>query len=220
MNLRIFNSVDDLIRAAEREIVRRIGAGARTIALSGGSTPKPLYERLGRNDEIRGKPIQWVIVDERYVPIGDPQSNAGMIEKTLKPERLLRFKTELGDPQRTADEFEREWRDLKIESLDLVVLGMGDDGHTASLFPGTEVLAIEDRIAAAVFVPKMNAWRVTLTKPVLRAAGLRIVLVAGASKRPVLNEVKAGADYPIAQVTRDVETWWFVDREAAGVSSP
>ena len=218
MNLRIFNTVDDLIRAAEREIVRRIAAGARTIALSGGSTPKPLYERLGRNDEVRGKPIQWVIVDERYVPIGDPQSNAGMIEKTLKPERLLRFKTELGDPQRTADEFEREWRDLKIQRLDLVVLGMGDDGHTASLFPGTEVLAVEDRIAAAVFVPKMNAWRVTLTKPVLRAAGLRIVLAAGASKRPVLNEVRAGADYPIAQVTRDVETWWFVDREAAGVS--
>jgi len=220
MNLRIFNTVDDLIRAAEREIVRRIAAGARTIALSGGSTPKPLYERLGRNDEVRGKPIQWVIVDERYVPIGDPQSNAGMIEKTLKPERLLRFKTELGDPQRTADEFEREWRDLKIQRLDLVVLGMGDDGHTASLFPGTEVLAVEDRIAAAVFVPKMNAWRVTLTKPVLRAAGLRIVLAAGASKRPVLNEVRAGADYPIAQVTRDVETWWFVDEEAAGSVSP
>ena len=219
MNLRIFETADDLIRAAEREIVRRIASGARTIALSGGSTPKPLYERLGRNDEVRGKPVLWVVVDERYVPIDDPQSNAGMIEKTLKPERLLRFKTELGDPQQTADEFEREWRDLKIERLDVVVLGMGDDGHTASLFPGTEVLAVEDRIAAAVFVPKMNAWRVTLTKPVLRAASLRIVLAAGASKRPILNEVRAGADYPIAQVTRDVETWWFVDREAAGVSS-
>jgi 6-phosphogluconolactonase len=220
MNLRIFETVDDLIAAAEREIVRRIAGGARTIALSGGSTPKPLYERLGRNDEVRGKPVLWVVVDERYVPIDDPQSNAGMIEKALKPERLLRFKTELGDPQRTADEFEREWRDLKIVRLDLVVLGMGDDGHTASLFPGTEVLAIEDRITAAVFVPKMNAWRVTLTKPVLRAAGLRIVLAAGASKRPVLDEVRAGADYPIAQVTRDVETWWFVDEEAAGSVSP
>jgi len=219
MNLRIFNTVHDLISAAEREIVRRIGAGARTIALSGGSTPKPLYERLGRNHEVRGKPVLWVVVDERYVPIDDPQSNAGMIEKTLKPERLLRFKTELGDPQRTADEFEREWRDLKIDRLDLVILGMGDDGHTASLFPGTDVLAVEDRISAAVFVPKMNAWRVTLTKPVLRAAGLRIVLAAGASKRPVLNELRAGAEYPIAQVTADVETWWFVDREAAGVSS-
>lgn len=218
MNLRIFGNTNDLIAAAERTIVQRINAGARTIALSGGSTPKPLYERLGKNEDLRVKKITWVVVDERYVPIDDPQSNAGMIRKMLNPEQLLRFKTELGDPQKTADEFEREWRHLEIGHLDLVLLGMGDDGHTASLFPDTEVLAVEDRIAAAVFVPKLNSWRVTLTKPVLRAAGLRIVLAAGASKRPVLNEVRAGAEYPIAQVTRDTETWWFVDSAAAGVS--
>ena len=215
MNLRIFDNTADLIQAAARTLIQRIDAGAQTIALSGGSTPKPLYEILGQNSELRKKPITWVLVDERYVPIDDPQSNAGMIEKTLKPERFLRFKTELGDPARTADEFEREWRELKIERLDIALLGMGDDGHTASLFPGTDVLTVENRIAAAVFVPKMNSWRVTLTKPVLRAAGLRIVLVAGASKRPILQEVRAGADYPIALVTRGVETWWFVDREAA-----
>ena len=215
MNLRIFDNTADLIQAAARTLIQRIDAGAQTIALSGGSTPKPLYEILGQNSELRKKPITWVLVDERYVPIDDPQSNAGMIEKTLKPERFLRFKTELGDPARTADEFEREWRELKIERLDIALLGMGDDGHTASLFPGTDVLTVENRIAAAVFVPKMNSWRVTLTKPVLRAAGLRMVLVAGASKRPILQEVRAGADYPIALVTRGVETWWFVDREAA-----
>jgi 6-phosphogluconolactonase len=212
MNLRIFDNTDDLIRAAERTILQRIKAGARVIGLSGGSTPKPLYERLGTQ---KLPDVTWVIVDERYVPFDDPQSNAAMIEKALQPERLLRFKTELGDPQKTADEFEREWRDLHIAHLDLVLLGMGDDGHTASLFPGTDVLAVEDRIAAAVFVPKVNMWRVTLTKPVLRAAALRIVLAAGANKRPVLSEVRAGADYPIALVTRDVETWWFVDRAAA-----
>src|SRR5207244_1184531 len=215
MNLRIFDNTADLMQAAARTRIQRIDAGAQTIALSGGSTPKPLYELLGQNAELRKKPITWVLVDERYVPIDDPQSNAGMIEKTLKPERFLRFKTELGDPARTADEFEREWRELKIERLDIALLGMGDDGHTASLFPGTDVLTVENRIAAAVFVPKMNSWRVTLTKPVLRAAGLRMVLVAGASKRPILQEVRAGADYPIALVTRGVETWWFVDREAA-----
>ena len=215
MNLRIFDNTADLIQAAARTLIQRIDAGAQTIALSGGSTPKPLYELLGQNSELQKKPITWVLVDERYVPIDDPQSNAGMIEKTLKPERFLRFKTELGDPARTADEFEREWRELKIERLDIALLGMGDDGHTASLFPGTDVLTVENRIAAAVFVPKMNSWRVTLTKPVLRAAGLRMVLVAGASKRPILQEVRAGADYPIALVTRGVETWWFVDREAA-----
>jgi len=215
MNLRVFDTVDDLIRAAARTLMQRIDGSARSIGLSGGSTPKPLYELLGQSDELRQKPITWVLVDERYVPIDDSQSNAGMIEKTLKPERLLRFKTEIGDPARTAEEFEREWRDLGLDRLDIVLLGIGDDGHTASLFPGTDVLNVEDRIAAAVYVPKLSAWRVTLTKPVIRAAGLRIVLATGASKRPILEEVRAGAEYPIALVTREVETWWFLDRDAA-----
>lgn len=222
MNLRIFDTVDDLIHAAAKTLLQRIDAGARTIGLSGGSTPRPLYENLGRNDELREKPMTWVIIDERYVPIDDPQSNAGMIRKSLfargKPEshRFLQFKTELGDPARTADEFEREWRDFKLVHLDIAILGVGDDGHTASLFPGTEVLTVEDHIAAAVYVPEMNSWRVTLTKPVLRAAGLRIVLAAGASKRAVMQEVRAGAEFPIALVSSGVETWWFLDRAAAG----
>lgn len=222
MNLRIFDTVDDVIRAAARTILQRVQAEARAIGLSGGSTPKPLYELLGRSDELAAFPITWVLVDERYVPIDDPQSNAGVIERTLfargKPEghRFLRFRTELGDPQRTAEEFEREWRALGLQQLDLVLLGIGDDGHTASLFPGTDVLQVEDRIAAAVFVPRLNTWRVTLTKPVLRGAGLRIVLAVGEGKRGILQEIRAGADYPIAIVTRGVETWWFVDRSAAG----
>lgn len=213
MNLRIFDSVDDLIQGAARTLEQRIHAGARIIALSGGTTPKPLYEMLGAQ---KLPDITWVIVDERYVPIDDPQSNAGMIEKALKPKKLLRFKTELGDPQKTADEFEREWRDLHIDRLDIAILGMGDDGHTASLFPATDVVHVEDRIASPVFVPKMNSWRVTLTKPVLRAAKLRIVLAAGANKRAVLQQVRAGAEYPIALVTQGVDTWWFVDRAAGG----
>jgi 6-phosphogluconolactonase len=97
-----------------------------------------------------------------------------------------------------------------------VLLGVGDDGHTASLFPGTDVLQVEDRIAAAVFVPKLDMRRVTITKPVIRAAKMQMVLAAGASKRPILEQIRAGADYPIAQATRDAgETWWLVDRAAA-----
>ncbi len=92
---------------------------------------------------------------------------------------------------------------------------MGDDGHTASLFPGTTALNIEDRIATEVWVEKLKTWRVTLTKPVLRDAALRIVLAAGETKRPVLEQVRAGVEHPIAQVTRGVETWWMVDKAAA-----
>ncbi len=91
-----------------------------------------------------------------------------------------------------------------------MLLGIGDDGHTASLFPGTPVLDVEDRIAAEVFVPKLEQWRVTITKPVIRAATLRLVLVAGESKARIIREVREGVDHPIAMVTRGVETWWLV----------
>jgi 6-phosphogluconolactonase len=225
MNLRIFDSVDDLIRAAARTITQKVTSGARSIALSGGSTPRPLYELLGSgewHEELAAVPITWVVVDERCVPIDDPQSNAGMIQQTLfgrgipGGHQFLRFRTEIGDPAGIAADFEKQWRALGLESLDVVLLGMGDDGHTASLFPGTPVLDVKDRVAAAVFVSPLNAWRVTLTEPVLRAAAIRIVLAAGSSKKDVLEDVRKGADYPVARVTRDVETWWFLDREAAG----
>ena len=167
-------------------------------------------------------PMIWVVVDERYVPLDHPESNAGMIEKTLfandmaPSHRFLRFRTELNNPAVTARDFEDQWRTLGLTQLDLILLGIGDDGHTASLFPGTPVLEVEDRIAAEVFVPRLDGWRVTITKPVIRAAKVRMVLAAGESKRPILEQVRAGADYPIAQVTRDAgETWWLVDRAAA-----
>jgi len=212
MNLRIFDSADDLAHAAARTVLQKIEEGARTIALSGGTTPKPVYELLGR---AAIADVTWVVVDERYVPMSDPQSNAAMIEATLHPARFLRFRTELGDPAATARAFEDEWRQLGIERLDLVLLGMGDDGHTASLFPGTTALQVEDRIATEVWVEKLKMWRVTLTKPVLRDAALRLVLAAGEAKRPVLEQVRAGVEHPIAQVTKGVETWWLVDRAAA-----
>jgi 6-phosphogluconolactonase len=223
MNLRIFDTLDDLHQAAARTILQRVEAGARVLALSGGSTPQPLYQRLGEaplREALAAFPITWVVVDERYVPLDHPDSNAGMMQRTLfahglsEGHRFLRFRTELGDPAVTAVAFEDEWRSLKIANLDLALLGVGDDGHTASLFPGTPVLDVEDRIAAAVFVPKLDAWRVTMTKPVLRAAALRMVVAPGAKKKPIIEQIKSGADYPIAQVTAGVETWWFVDREA------
>ena len=226
MNLRIFDSVDDLVKAAARTIVQRTSQKeGSSVALSGGSTPKPLYQLLGSSpmrEEIANRAITWVIVDERYVPVGDPQSNEGMITKTLfangrsPKHRFLPFHTDLPKPEDSAKKFEAEWRELGMHDLDVVILGMGDDGHTASLFPGTGAIDVEDRIATPVFVPRMNSWRVTITKPVIRAAALRIVLAAGASKREMLNQIRDGADYPIAIVTRGVETWWFVDKAAAG----
>jgi 6-phosphogluconolactonase len=223
MNLRIFDTTDDLLTAAARTLIQKVQSGARTIALSGGSTPKPLYVMLGASPmraQLADFPITWIVVDERYVPIDHPDSNAGMMQKTLfanglsPAHRFLRFDTDLNDPAATARAFENEWHSLGLTQLDVVLLGIGDDGHTASLFPGTPVLDVEDRIAAEVFVPRLDTWRVTLTKPVLRAAALRLVL-AGAKKKPILEAIREGADYPIAQATRDVETWWLIDRDAA-----
>jgi len=224
MNLRIFDDAGDLIRAAARTIVQRVeGRESASIALSGGSTPKPLYELLGASpwrETLAKTAITWVVVDERHVPMDDPQFNAGMIQRTLFAQglspghRFLRFEPEALEPEQAAAQFEIEWRKLGLETLDVVLLGCGDDGHTASLFPGTPVLEVEDRIAAAVFVPKLQQWRETITKPVIRAAKLRMVLAAGASKAPIIREVRAGVAHPVALVTRGVESWWFVDRAA------
>ncbi|HET7710789.1 MAG TPA: 6-phosphogluconolactonase, partial [Thermoanaerobaculia bacterium] len=227
MNLRIFESVDDLVAAAARAVMQCVARTEGTVAigLSGGSTPKPLYELLGREPDrgqLAERDIIWVVVDERWVPADDPQSNARMIQETLFaggiPPRhtFLQFRTAEGEPAESARDFEAEWRELGIADLDLVLLGVGDDGHTASLFPDTPVLDVEDRIAAEVFVPRLQTWRVTITKPVIRAARSRIVLAAGASKKRILEEVRKGVKHPIALVAgEESDTWWFIDRTAA-----
>lgn len=219
MNLRVFEDAEDLAHAAARTILQSgTQNGVKTIGVTGGSTPKRLYEILS---ESLPKDVTWVLVDERYVPHDDPQSNAAMIERTLfargVPERWLRFNTELNDPAATARVFEEEWRAFGIDALDLVLLGCGEDGHTASLFPGTPVIEVEDRIAAEVFVPRLDQWRVTLTLPVLRAAKLRMVLATGAAKANVIREVREGAQHPVALATNGLESWWFVDRAACAV---
>lgn len=214
MNLRIFDDAEALAHAAAKTILQ---SGAKTIALTGGETPKRLYEILS---ESLPQDVTWVLVDERYVPFDDPQSNAAMIERTLfargVPERWLRFDTSLNDPAATARKFEREWHELGLERLDLALLGCGDDGHTASLFPGTPVMDVQDRVASEVFVPRLDQWRVTVTLPVLRAAAKRLVLAAGASKANVIREVRDGAQHPIALATNGLDSWWFVDRASAG----
>jgi len=248
MNLRIFDSLEELTRAAARTILQR---EHRSVAISGGSTPQPLYELLAPQLS-EDDPVTWVLVDERYVPKSDPQSNAAMIERTLfarglpASHRWVHFDTSLPDAAASAAKFAREFcsssraqtgdhpadgREVAggaidpassrgmnwetVEPLDIVLLGCGDDGHTASLFPGTPVLDVEDRVASAVYVPRLGQWRVTLTKPVIRAAKLRIVLATGASKAPILREVREGVPHPVALATSGVETWWFVDRAAA-----
>jgi 6-phosphogluconolactonase len=207
MNLRIFENYENLSHAAARTIRQ---SGAKTIAVTGGSTPKRLYELLG---ESLPEDVTWVLVDERYVPFDDPQSNAAMIERTLfrkgLPARWLKFDTSLNDPALTARRFEEQW---DFGDLDLVLLGCGEDGHTASLFPGTPVLDVAGRIASEVYVPRLSQWRVTITMPVIRAAKQRLVLASGESKMAVVERVRAGEDLPVTRATAGVESWWLVSR--------
>lgn len=226
LNLRRFETAEELVRGVADSVVRMVEARAvRSISLSGGSTPPPIYRLLGSGDmreRLAQYDLTWVVGDERFVPETDAQSNLGMIRRTLFAEgmspnhRLLEFRTDLGDAHASADDFIRRWNELGLQRIDLQILGVGDDGHTASLFPGTEALQVTDRVAAANYVPRLSMWRLTTTMPVIQQSPHRFVLAVGESKREILRRVDAGDDLPVVAATRgEGETWWFVDRAAA-----
>jgi len=211
-----------------REAVEARGRFA--LALSGGSTPAATYRRLAA-DDLAGQ-VDWARVhvfwgDERCVPPDHPDSNARMARETLlgrvpiPVENVHRIPAEL-EPARAAEACERALRDFFGETprFDLVLLGLGDDGHTASLFPGAAAIHERERWALAVYVEKLGAWRVTLTPPVLNAARQVTFLVAGAGKAARLREVLIGPYQPDtlpAQIVRpaDGRVLWLVDRAAA-----
>ncbi|MBI2215025.1 MAG: 6-phosphogluconolactonase [Acidobacteria bacterium] len=225
MNFRVFDTVDDLVSGVVATIVARAEAGDRAvIALSGGTTPEVVYRRLGSGEALERlakRRVLWVMGDERCVPPDHEMSNSRMVSRSLfaaglpEEHEFLRFRTELDDPAAIANDFEERWNTLRVERLDVAMLGVGEDGHTASLFPGTDVLSVEDRIAKQVWVEAMKSWRVTLTMPALRAARMRIVIANGAKKRAILTELRDGAAFPVADAMRGGENaWWFVDLDA------
>lgn len=227
MNFRVFRDLGDVAGgAADFLLTRAQKQAALVVALSGGSTPRALYEILGRDPlraALRPNQITWVVGDERCVPPDHAESNARMIRETLFREgiseghRFLRFRTELEEPEAIARDFEEQWASLAIDAIDVAFLGMGEDGHTASLFPGTPIFDVEDRVAAAVFVPRVEMWRVTLTLPILRASRSKLVLASGASKRAILDRCRAGEPFPITQVMEgESDAWWLVDQAAYG----
>ena len=160
--------------------------------------------------------------DERCVPPDDPASNYRMAGETLLDSlsipgsRVHRWQSEL-DPEKAADLYEEELSGIAGAPpvLDLVFLGLGQDGHTASLFPGSAALDVRDRSCAANYVPSLGAWRLTLTFAALNAAREALFLVEGEGKREIVRRIEAGGDFPAARV-HAAKTLWFLDREAAG----
>src|SRR5262249_28251984 len=183
------------------------------IALSGGSTPAPVYARVATEArDFLWESVRFTFGDERCVPPDDPQSNFRMARENLfvpagvPEESIMRMHGEI-DPQIAAQEYEDQLNAIAIESgeriyqHDLILLGLGDDGHTASLFPGTVALDEITRRVVANFVPKLNAWRLTFTFPLIDHAR-HILFLVGASKSPQLIErVLAGEQqFPAARV--------------------
>ena len=227
-----------LARAAAEQFVAFAAAavgehGRFAVALSGGETPQPTY-RLLATAEFASR-IDWSRVhffwgDERCVPPDHPESNFRMAQESLLSRLLLpaenvhRLRAELTPPE-AAQEYARELRIFFAESalprFDLVLLGLGEDGHTASLFPGTPALHETERWVVACYVEKLAAWRITLTPPALNAAAQIIFLVSGQDKAARLREVWTSPYHPDllpAQIIRpsDGEVLWLVDAAAAG----
>ncbi len=232
-----FPDIDALSQAAAEHIVTAAAAaiaahGRFSIGLSGGSTPRPLFERLAR-EPFSGQ-IDWENVhvfwgDERCVPPDHADSNFRMARETLldhvplPDDNVHRIKGER-DPAQAAEEYEHTLRmffsGAAWPRFDLLLQGLGDDGHTASLFPGTAALHDQSHWVAANYVPKFDAWRITLTAPAINAASEIMFLVAGANKAAALRAVLHGPHQPDtypAQLIQPVggTLIWLVDEAAA-----
>lgn len=182
------------------------------VALSGGNTPRAVYAELARiGQDLPWDRVYFTFGDERCVPPDDEQSNFRMARESLfipagVPEKsIARMRGEL-DPQVAAQEYQDELdllaqRGEVIYRHDLILLGMGDDGHTASLFPGTAALEENVRRVVANFVPKFDTWRITFTFPLINQAR-QICFLANANKSPALLEKVLAGDrqYPAARV--------------------
>ena len=199
-----------ILRQARRALAER---GEFRIALSGGNTPRPIYAKFGQiGRDLPWERVRFTFGDERCVPPDDPVSNYRMARESLFeacaiPEKsILRMRGEI-EPQLAAQEYEDELALLAtqhgetIYRHDLLLLGMGADGHTASLFPGSAALGEQVRRVVANFVPTLDAWRLTMTLPLINQARQVLFLVAGNKDPGLLERVLAGeTEFPASRV--------------------
>jgi len=232
-DIRVLSDADAVVEAAARELeaaARELEAlpsdAPFHLALAGGSTPEVLYRRLAKVPSAWNRLHVW-FGDERCVAPDHPDSNFGMATRAwigaLPAERVHRMQGELA-PEMAARAYEDELRaafgDVVWPRFDVVLLGVGEDGHTASLFPGTAATHERARWVAANHVPKLDTWRITLTFPVLNAAQRIWILAVGPRKaeilRDVLGDVRDPARWPVQAVQPTIgELVWWLDEAAA-----
>jgi len=240
-NIEIASDAEDLARrtvqlfvSAAQEALK--AKGAFHVALSGGQTPKQTFETLAASPAAKALPwnqIQVFWADERYVPSDSPHSNFRLASEALltkvpiPPDNIHRIPTEHTDIGVAVRLYEAQVRsvfgieDDRVPEFDLVVLGMGTDGHTASLLPNSYAPFDTDDLACVVYTCGDNLNRITLTHPVLQGARRLVVLVSGAEKAEILKEVLTTEPdevrYPIHILWPVLDkVVWMVDREAAG----
>ena len=241
--IKIVNDLAEICRSAANEIVHLANRASTeskpfSVALSGGSTPRRLHVLMAGDPTVRDR-LPWQRMhffwgDERHVPPDHPQSNYHMAYETLlslasvPAENIHRVPSEDPDAVLAAEKYEQELQTFfaleagQLPRFDCILLGMGSDGHTASLFPGTEALNETKRLVAANWVEKYKTYRITLTVPVLNRADLIIFLVSGVEKAAALKEVLHG-DYrpelfPAQLIQPDNGSlMWIVDKAAASL---
>ena len=245
VELTVLKDLDEISRAAADLIAsqsQKAGSSGKpfTVVLSGGSTPRRLHERLSRKPSVRNS-LPWHNIhffwgDERHVAPENPQSNYRMARETLfdcapvPAPNIHRVRAEEPEAAVAAEQYERQLQSFfnltagQLPRFDCVLLGIGSDGHTASLFPGTRALQEKRRLVVANWVEKLQTHRITLTVPVINNAALIIFLVSGRQKAEVLQQILEGdyrPDLLPAQLIRPEHgrLLWLVDRAAAGCLS-
>jgi 6-phosphogluconolactonase len=233
--IRILKTAAELFEAAAAEFAAQASQAVRTngrfaVALSGGSTPKTLYSLLATKPDIPWDKVCFFWGDERHVPPDHPESNYRMANEALlskvpvRPENIFRIHAEEKDAGAAALQYEQTLKDFfhlspgEFPRFDLIFLGVGPDGHTASLFPGTAALNETQRLVVANWVPKFKTDRITFTLPVLNAAAFVMFLLSGADKASTLHEVleNSSADLPSQNVRpANGKLIWLVDGPAA-----
>jgi len=237
-DLRIYSDTDALIKAvAERWVVLADNAitarGKFHVVLSGGSTPRDLYHCLSQSpykERIAWEHIHIYFGDERTVPADHADSNYRMAKEALldhvpiPASQIHRIEGEAEDPHQAALAYTQELTgNLPLSAqgvvqFDLLLLGVGPDGHIASLFPSTPVLHERARMVEAVHVEKLDTWRITLTLPVIDHARHVLILVSGAGKADIMRDIFASQPtppYPVQLINPQGMLEWHLDKAAA-----
>ena len=234
--VRIYADGEALARAAAALLAATAAGstGHAFIALSGGSTPKRMGQLLAESpyrESIPWRDIEFFWGDERFVPEDSPESNSGEARRTfldkvdIEPSRINPFPTNVPDANLAAEMYATQLKTVFNEvdgtpRFDLVFLGMGDDGHTLSLFPGTAAIRETERFAVSNYVPKLDSTRLTLSAPLVNAAHVVAFLVGGAGKAETLARVLDGpvdVETLPSQIIRptDGQLLWLIDEAAA-----